>query len=266
MDEREEEERMLALLEAEPVAPGHLSRAALHRVLGAEADAAARAHAEGCPHCRARLDALDAERRAFLSAHPPAAFAAALEARRRAARPWWRRVWLPGAGLALAAAAAAVLLLARPTVEPPPPTTRVKAAVGLSFHVRAGDTVRDGQPGAVLHPGDAIQLRYSTPAHRHLVVVSLDGRGAVTPFYDDAGRSLAIEPGAARLLEGSVVLDDALGTERVVGCFSPTPLDTDAVVTAARAALRVAGGDPRAVERLPLDCAQATFTFEKKAR
>ncbi|MCB9525809.1 MAG: hypothetical protein H6702_20900 [Myxococcales bacterium] len=262
----EETERMIGLLESPNVAPGHLGRAALQRVLGGEAPGDEAAHAQGCPHCRPRLEALRATRDAFLVRHPPAAFMAALEARRPEA--WWRRwpTWI-GAGL-LAAAAAAVALSVQP-VSPAPEVaagTRLKAGVGLSFHVRGPQGVRDGEPGAVLQPGDAIQLRYSTPAHRHLVVVSLDSAGAVTPFYDQGGRSLAIEPGVGRLLEGSVLLDDALGPERVVGCFSEAPLPTADVVAAAKAALAQAGGDPTRVERLPLDCTQASFTFVKAPR
>ena len=136
----------------------------------------------------------------------------------------------------------------------------------LEYHVLADGVVRRGLPGSTVHPGDRIQLRYSTPEHPWLVVVSLDSRGAVTPFYDDAGRSLAISPGVGRLLEGSIELDDALGPERLIGCFSEEPLATDRVVAAGRAALAAAGGDPAAVEGLDLTCRQAALTIDKQSR
>ena len=121
-----------------------------------------------------------------------------------------------------------------------------------------------GLPGAAYHPGDSLQLRYTTPAHRHLLVVSLDGHGAVTAFYERWGRSLSIEPGVAQLLQTSVVLDDAVGPERIIGCFSHAPLRTSQALEAGRRALAAAGGDPRAVESLDLPCDQTSFLIEKR--
>ncbi len=255
-----------------PVPDGHLGQAALLRLLGDEGAPAEADHLARCAACRARADGLAAHRDAFRAQHPPAAFMAQLAARRAAQRPWWRRPVALAAGIGLLAAAAAVIIAVQAPVAPAPSGhgaasgTRIKGGVGLSFHVRSADGVRDGAPGAVLHPGDAIQLRYSTPAHRHLVVVSLDSRGAVTPFYEAGGHSLAIEPGSGQLLAGSVVLDDALGPERVVGCFSDAPLNTAAVLAAGRDALAASGGDPTQVSRLPLDCAQTAFTIVKQPR
>lgn len=268
MNSTEERARMLALLESPPVTPGHLGHTRLRQLAAGEPiDPALAAHAADCPHCRARLDALEADRRAFLARRPTGALLAALEAR-ASAPPWWRR-WLPalGGGLLLAGAAALALTWAPAAPAPPEPDgVRLKAAVGLSFHVRTPAGVSDGVPGGTYHPGDAIQLRYNSPAYEHLVVVSIDGRGTVTPFYDADGHSLGIEPGVGKLLDGSVILDDAEGTERIIGCFSPEPLDTATVVAAAEAALADAEGDSAAIDRLAVDCAQAAFTIEKRPR
>lgn len=256
---QEEREAMLAAIEREPALAGHLGRHALARLASDEQDPQASAHVAECASCATRLETLRNERRAFLVQRPFGALEGALEDKKPQAS-WWP-VW---SGL-LVAAAAALFLTARPpaTVVASAPETRVKAAAGLTFHVRSGDEVRVGATGETVHPGDAIQLRYTSPQAAHLVVVSMDNAGAVTAFYDDRGRSLGVQPGVAQLLDGSVVLDDALGPERVIGCFSDTPLDTDAVVAAGRRALTAAGGDPRRVERLELDCKQVGFVLNK---
>jgi hypothetical protein len=266
----EETARMIALLEAPSVTPGHLGRTILSRWAAGEYHGAERAelagHIDDCPHCQTRLSTLEAERRAFLVQRPTATFLAGLEARQPVA--WWRR-WTPAlGGLLLAGAAAAWFSLVTPAVPPAALAhqTRIKSGVGLTFHVRTAEGVADGQPGGTYHPGDAIQLRYTSPKPGHLVVVSLDARGAVTPFYDADGRSLNVAPGTAELLDGSVVLDDALGTERIIGCFSETPLSTATVISAGQAALQAAQGDPAAANTLDLDCVQATFTIVKQGR
>ncbi len=227
--------------------------------------AAVLAHVAGCARCRAVIDDDEAERLAFLARRPASALLAALEARRRT--PWWRRV-RPASWIGGLVAAAAALLLAVQTGDLSDSGgggTRLKAAFDLSFHVRSGQTVEVGVPGASYRPGDAIQLRYSSPVDAYLIVLSVDSVGAATAFYDDHGRSLPIAAGVAELLDGSVILDDALGPERVIGCFSDAPLATADVLAAARAALSEASGDPRAVARLGAPCRQVSFLIDKRA-
>ncbi len=230
------------------------------------AHTAARVHAGELdePVDPARLAELEAERRAFLTRRPTSAFTAAIEARRRRRRLRWGG--LLTFGLTATAAAAALLMVPVPPPEAAGPSVRLKAGVGLSFHVRSGGEVTDGQPGGTYHPGDAIQLRYTSGRHDHLVVVSLDSAGTVTAFYDAAGRSLPVTPGVGRLLDGSVVLDDALGPEAIFGCFSDAPIDTEAVRRAGVEALRSAGGDPAAVRRLDVACDQARLLIHKARR
>lgn len=266
---------MLALLDEPVVVSGRRpSRHSLARLAAGELEGEARASVEAAAAesepAQRLIRELDADRAAFRMQHPRAAFEAALEARRGSrGRAWW---WMPAG--ALVAAAAAVALTWVPTeptaagvsVAPVAPQTRLKAAPGLTFHVQREGQVEAGTPGGVYYPGDRIQLRYTTGTHRHLVVVSLDSRGAVTPFYDAGGRSLDIEPGVEQLLEGSVTLDGALGSERILGCFSERPVDTDDLVEAGRRALVAAGGDPAKVARLEVGCAQATFLIDKRRR
>jgi len=268
------------LLDEGPVVPeGHLSRHELARLetgeLGEEALARVEAHLVSCERCAGRLDAIRADAAAFLADRPPARFEAALAARRRPG-PWARLVGLLrgprplGFGLAAVAAVALAIFVWPATTGGPPRTppggTRLKAAVGLDFFAEVDGVVTPGRPGGSYRPGDRIQLRYSTPQQAHLVVVSLDSRGAVTAFYDDVGRSLPVDAGVARVLDGSVILDDALGPERVVGCFSTEPVPTERVLAAARRALAAAGGDPLAAGPLDLPCVQAAFVIHKQPR
>lgn len=241
--------------------PAHPGRHLLARFEAGELDdpSALAAHLDVCARCAGLVAEMGRDRQAFLALRPPATLQRPTPAPSLAAR---LRLWLVGP--TLVAAGLAWWLV--PREAPAPAGVRLKGAVDLGFHVRSDGEVRRGELGDVVHPGDQVQLRYSTPQHRYLVVVSLDARGAVTPFYDDAGRSLAIEPGTARLLDGSVELDDALGPERVVACFSAAPLETARVVEAGRRALTAAGGDPRAVEPLDLPCDQAGFVLEKRGR
>ncbi len=266
---------MLALLGDPVVAPGRRpTRHSLARLEAGELDGEARAQVEAAMSesepAQRLMRELEADREAFRVQHPRAAFLEALDARRgRRSRTWW---WAP-AGV-LAAAAAAVALTWVPTqqtaagvsVAPVAPVTRLKAAPGLTFHVERDGRVQVGDAGGVYHPGDRIQLRYTTGTHRHLVVVSLDSSGAVTPFYDADGRSLDIEPGVKQLLDGSVTLDGALGPERILGCFSERSVDTGEIIEAGRRALAAAGGDPAKVARLDIGCAQATFLIDKRRR
>ena len=270
-----EEETTMDWLDAEAPAPdGHLGRHTLARLrageLTGEPREEAEAHLAGCARCEARVEAMRQDAADFLARRPAAALTGALATRERGPGLWERLRRLltrPALGLGLAAAVTAGLVLTvwpGPSEGPPDePKTRLKTAVALEFHVLSGGAVSHGTSGDTLHPGDRIQLRYSTPEHGWLVVVSLDSRGAVTPFYDSDGRSLAIEPGVAHLLDGSIELDDALGPERLLGCFSRKPLSTARVVAAGQRALAAAGGDPAAVSALDVPCAQATVIIRK---
>jgi len=255
----------LALLD-EPVA-GDCCRE--HELSGYLADAlepGARArlddHLAGCERCTGRLDRMRAEAAAFSAARPWSAVREVVEAAQDPPRRGWlsrllgRPLWL---GMPLAAAAAAALLVLLPGrgPQPPPgwetePRVRPKGEVGLSFVVARDGRAVDGDPAEVYHPGDRLQLRYSTPLHLGLVVVGRDGTGAVSTWYDADGWSVPIRPGTRRLLDGSVVLDAAPGPELVVACFSREPVRTGEVVEAVRAD-----------RPLPEGCERASLSIRK---
>jgi hypothetical protein len=119
---------------------------------------------------------------------------------------------------------------------------------GSDFELRIVARRPDGRtealaPGGAAHPGDRLRFEVTVPEAAHVAVISLDAAGAVTPFGPTTGAGLAVPATRRTLLEGAVVLDDALGPERIVlvACKTATPLP--ALLDAARAALARAGRD-----------------------
>ena len=278
---------------------GHPGLAGLSGLLAGEPEAARwETHVRQCPACQARLAELQQEARRFLHRQPAGAFIQALREKQQrdgqgrvpaegpadAWSGWLRAVahrlagreGLVGAALAglllvLLAGPPGVRPLAGPGAIPartgPIPDDgsgiRDKGAWSLGFWVSTAGGPRRGEPGGRYRAGTRVQLAPRAPRPAFLVVVSLDSRGAVSVFADRAGQALPI-PRGGTLLPESIVLDDAVGPERVNGCFADRAIPTAAVVAAARRALTAAGGDVRAVDALPIACAQAGFTIVKE--
>jgi len=95
------------------------------------------------------------------------------------------------------------------------------------------------------------------------VIVSIDGRGAVTlHFPADAGASTALEPGAHNVPDG-FQLDDAPSFERFFLVTSDAPIDVKTVVAAAEAlALRGGSTGPLA---LPAGLKQTSSIVHKES-
>ncbi|MGH1343013.1 MAG: hypothetical protein ACRBN8_15730 [Nannocystales bacterium] len=158
-------------------------------------------------------------------------------------RPW------VAAAVSVAAAAVLVWALASgdelPPEEPPrvamvdPPTTsgdpagiRTKGVPRILVH-RQGES-DPLEAGAAVHAGDMLQLSYSGAGGRHGVIVSLDGAGVASlHFPAQADASTELSRGLVRL-EYAYELDDAPVFERFFLVTAPTPLDPDAVLSAAR--------------------------------
>jgi len=193
-----------------------------------------------------RLAALRQDDAAFAAAHPPGP--ALGEIRRRArgeasAVPGagWRGGWFPGALVAAAAAAAvAVLVLPRTLpsgVDPARDDGRLKglAPVLLVHRDRAGAEAERLGDGAAVRVGDVLQLAVLAAGARYGVVVSIDGRGAVTRHLPEDGEiAAALAGGGAVPLPHAYQLDDAPGFERFFLVTGPTPFDVAPVLEAAR--------------------------------
>ena len=233
-----------------------LSDLALDRLVMGEVErhAPAVVHLDTCATCRARLTELEAASRPFLS-EPRARRSPAPRARRR-----W--AWL-GATTALAGAAA-FALWTRPTAE----RTRFKGGPVLEVIVSHGDgRVESISPGAALAPNDAIRFRLSTQTAGFLSIVGLDAAGHVTPYAPTTGAALAVPAGKGQLLDGSIILDDTPGVERIMALVCERPMAVEAVVAAGKRALADSRQDPRQiVGALGFSCPYATTWYQKLKR
>ncbi len=209
-----------------------------------------------------RLEALARDDARFAEAHPPGP--ALAEIRRRAAgraparsRP--RRTFLLAAPLAAAAAAAVVLLLPR-SEEILLKGTKPHLVV----HRRAGDADAEALArGARARAGDVLQLSVVSAGRPYGVVVSVDGRGAVTLHGPGDGPVAAALPaGGAVPLDHAYRLDDAPAFERFFLVTGATPFATGPVLDAVRrlaAEGRARSGEPA----LSPGLAWSDFVLEK---
>jgi hypothetical protein len=225
-----------------------------------------------------RLAALEADARATLEKLPPARVVREVEARAsrgatgREARPLSRRL-APAWGLLVPAlATVALFLVARPDdvgpgaqVSAAPETTRIKGlSPQLVVHRQAAagpERLTDGAPAGA---GDVVQLAYVAAGRTHGVILSVDGRGAVTLHAPDVGgQAVALAPSGTHMLPRAYELDDAPGFERFFFITGEAPFDVEPLLAEAR---RLAEG-PEArtgALSLPEGLTQVSFTLEKQ--
>lgn len=230
-----------------------LSDLVLDRIVAGELDRAGQPHLATCEACSARLAALERD----VQELPERIFVAgeAVKVRRRLPRVM--------AGIAtVLAAAAALAVVSRSSIEQEL-TERTKGGLGFTVHAkRASGEVDQLLPGAKLLPGESVRFSLSLEREGHVAVIGIDAAGVVTEYARPAG---ALAAGKDRLLDGSVVLDDTLGFERLVAVSCPGPVDAAALLASARSALAAAKGDPSKVGALDTTCRQATLLIEKVA-
>ena len=177
-----------------------IERFVLGELPPAEQQAVARAIAEE-PALRARVDAIEASSREILAAHPPRVAAAVIRerigARAPASAAWGRRVaFAAAASLVVVGAGLGVLRLREGSVLAPA-ETRLKGLrphLGLFRQTPAG--IEALTEGAFAREGDLVQLTYQAAGRPFGVILSIDGRGAVTVHHPRDGRQ------AARLVAG----------------------------------------------------------------
>lgn len=268
---------------SETVSDAQLERYRLGELPDAEAARIRRALMEDAD-ARARLAAIEKSDAEILEEHPPAQMAALIRAglaiseATAPARPAQARPWLLRAAPLGALGALAVILavaVGRPLLVDTRPDAGESDVVRLKgltprlvlFRKTAGggEALADG---ATAHPGDVVQVAYQAAGRRFGVIVSVDGRGAVTLHLPKtAGKAAALAAGGPIVLDTAYELDDAPRWERFYLTVSDAPFDTTSVVEAVRRSVAVQGGDA-AVPRLDLPEAliQSVFLLRKEPR
>jgi len=233
------------------------------------------------------LDAMSQDE--FYRRHPPAEFVGGLLKRRK---QLFRPMLALAAGGALAAAAAVVLFIVVPVTDDGPRTgvkDRPFGTVGDTtdkgidhpdnasaktgepalyvevLRKRRFEAVQDGQQ---LHPDEVVRFFYDTSAHDFLYVFSVDAYGKISTYYpEETSYSVPIVRGKHIPLPEGVQLDDYRGYERFFALFTDVPLSYWQVELAVRSTMsrhEAAGLGIEALTRLPIDCQQETFLFEKR--
>jgi len=222
-----------------------------------------RAHIDHCGACRRRLKALEQVAVELFRAHPTLGLSpASSEATRERGRSVRSR-----ARAALAAASAAALALALfVAFERTEPSLRKKGSVlTLDVFIRRADgRVEPLLPKGSAFPGDALRFQISNGASEaHVAVLSVDGAGAITLYAPNAPELVPLAAHERRLLEGSVVLDDQLGRERLLAFSCARRVSSEQLLGAARA---IGGAE---LQRSPepiaigLPCLERSFFFYK---
>jgi hypothetical protein len=222
---------------------------------------------EAEPGGRDRLNRLRASDREILATHPPEKITAEINRRldltrsKIQRRPARTRAWVLAP--ALAAAAAILFLVILPLERGPElnqQTTRVKGGPGLAIYRKAPPGVEELGPGARVRPGDVLQVSYRAAGAADGVIISVDGRGAVTlHFPASTADSTALKDGAAQALPRAYELDDAPDFERFFFVTSDRPIKVETVLDAGRA-LGAEGKNPLV---LPEDLSQVDFLLSK---
>jgi hypothetical protein len=184
------------------------------------------------------------------------------------ARPVSRRRLV--AYVAVPAAVAAIVLAALivgPRTPSPAPADgdRIKGLTpALAVYRRTAQGSETLADGAVARPGDLLRVGYRAAGKPYGLILSIDGRGAVTVHLPPhADRAAALKRDATVLLDEAYELDDAPELERFYFITGDTPFAVAPIVDAARTA---ADHHPPAALTLPRGLEQSTFSVQKEAR
>jgi hypothetical protein len=227
---------------------------------------------------RIRLEALPAANQSFFSRFPvdeevrriegKARIAAAGEARSNRATVTWALL-----GPMLAAGMALLLMGLPPQVaqlEQRPNVTDVgvkgsEPSPRLRVYRKRATGIERVGSGTLAREGDVLQLGMVPGGAPHGVVVSLDGRGAVTLHFPlDARGPTALGTGEQRVTDG-YQLDDAPEFERFFFVTADGPADVQSVVRAAEA-LAAQGEAKEGLLPLPRGYDQTSLLIRKEAK
>jgi hypothetical protein len=220
----------------------------------------------GPEETQVRLERLASSNREILERLPPDVVGATIRRRLHARRPARGRLLMVLLPVAAVAGVWAVGPFPRhASVDGPGETILVKGATRLVAYRAAGA----GKPArlddaARVRPHDVIQLAVTAAEARFGVVLSVDGRGVVTPHLPaDAGSGAAALPAGEMHLPRSYELDDAPGFERFFLVTASRAFATADVLAAARALARTPDDARRKPLPLPPELAQQSLLLEK---
>jgi hypothetical protein len=220
------------------------------------------AHLAGCAGCRAAVAAIardvadygaraDAERLRLL---------AAIASGPRAIGPRSRRGLARGLAAAALAAAAVALVIVLPggggdSLRPDgEDDIRFKGGLAAQVVAKRGDRQFAVRPGDALEPGDALRFVVNAPAAGYVAVLAVEQAGRASVFYprDSAAAAgpwpLRLESPGRSELPGSIILDDAVGTETYVILYSKSAFSRGEAERAARALATGRGGLPEGLD------------------
>jgi hypothetical protein len=229
-------------------------------------------HTTACGTCRARLDGLADEQRAFEQEIPFPRFAGGVERAHRlpgAARPaveWPQRrrrplvAWVTSFGVA--AAAALVLLVAVPLVRQQDGgmsgrgTNNIKSGDRLAEARIADADGREQRAAAAvgivaLRPGERLRLGYRSDAPAFVAAFSIDDAGAVTALYPERGPALPVATSRDLTYFPDAILLTGGGRERVYVVLLDRPLPVERLAAGAKTAYDRARGDLAAMRPAP---------------
>ena len=210
---------------------------ALDELMGDERENMA-IHIASCEHCRAQVAELDGYREDFLVERPFASMEAEVSERVvflpdepeiEVHERKWPRFSLALISALVGATALSLVLMVVPLGKVDPgPRDGLKGVTELQAAVLRDGVVVRVDDRTQVRPGDEIQFRVDTGRYDHVLVLGMDGTGAVAVYQPfGGGESIVVEPGAGRTLETAFLLDDAPGPEVYVAIFTDEPVASD---------------------------------------
>jgi hypothetical protein len=117
--------------------------------------------------------------------------------------------------------------------------------------------------GDIVRPGDLLRVGYTSAGRAYGMILSIDGRGALTMHLPPNGSEAVSLAQDARttLLDHAYELDDAPNVERFYFITGPRPFPVSGILAAARAARSAPDALP-----LPPGLEQVTFAIHKEGR
>lgn len=214
-----------------------------------------------CLHCQTALSRMNQDERAFLDAVNVATQSAQILQRseRLASTSWLARLPLRPWVAALTMAMAMVFFLPN-LQESDAPMNRTKGhSVGLQVYQNVDGQAELLSSGGRLSEGAQIQFRYQAHGFSYVMIVSVDGQNVISSLYPaGSGSSIAIQSEGSHVLEGSIILDDALGEERIYAVYSKQALDYHEVEAQLRQAI-----ETHQALNFGRDTELVQFSFEK---